>query len=205
MTNTASSVTSNASAMRSARRAVSLSRPASISSPLPSCTTSPTLEPLCRWKTPDASSTRFNPTTLLLPTPYFLLHQRHPPEPVLHLAPDYAKELLLQTSRHRPVTPVGQELWDAQARAAELATYGYVDAKTILDEGTRRVQTSLDRILERERVRDEQARTGKGEKAGERIWQVSWALSMAVVLGLVVFAATKSSRRVSVSGMVYSK
>jgi len=109
---------------------------------------------------------------------------------------------MIKTSRHRPVTPVGQELWDAQARATELATYGYVDAKTILAEGTRRGQTSLDRILERERLRDEQARTGKGEKAGERIWQVSWALSAAAVLGLVLFAVTKSSRRVAVSGMV---
>lgn len=54
---------------------------------------------------------------------------------------------LMQSARFRPVTPVGQLLWDEQVRAIDQATRGGVDPAVALTASGRRVQTKLDRLL----------------------------------------------------------
>jgi multiple sugar transport system permease protein len=61
---------------------------------------------------------------------------------------------LMEVSRYRPVSPVGQLLWDEHARALDLATYNKMGAKKALDAGTRRVQEELDKYLEPPRGRE---------------------------------------------------
>lgn len=53
---------------------------------------------------------------------------------------------LMAFSRFRPVTPVGQLLWDEHVRAFERATHHQYNAKEALDIGTREVQKELDRL-----------------------------------------------------------
>lgn len=54
---------------------------------------------------------------------------------------------LMEVSRYRPVTPVGQMLWDEQARAIDNATFHVMSAQDALNLATRRVQEELDRII----------------------------------------------------------
>jgi len=61
---------------------------------------------------------------------------------------------ILPVSKYRPVTPVGQLLWNEQVRGMEAGIYKRFDAKDIhrnaqraLDVGTVKVQRDLDRIL----------------------------------------------------------
>ncbi len=54
---------------------------------------------------------------------------------------------LLPDSRFRPVTPVGQLLWNEHVRAAENAIGHVMSPKDSLDYGTRQVQITLDRVL----------------------------------------------------------
>ena len=54
---------------------------------------------------------------------------------------------LLPDSKYRPVTPVGQKLWNEHATATEKACYHTYDAHTALHIGTRNVQHALDRYL----------------------------------------------------------
>lgn len=54
---------------------------------------------------------------------------------------------LMPYSRFRPVTPVGQRLWDEQVRAMERATHHQYTSQEALDIGTREVQRELDRLL----------------------------------------------------------
>jgi multiple sugar transport system permease protein len=51
---------------------------------------------------------------------------------------------VMPASRFRPVTPVGQVLWDEHARATDKARHHQVTAQEALDSGTARVQTQLD-------------------------------------------------------------
>ncbi len=53
---------------------------------------------------------------------------------------------LMKVSRFRPVTPVGQKLWDEQVRATEFAIYHKMSPREALDRGTREVQKLLDEI-----------------------------------------------------------
>ena len=53
---------------------------------------------------------------------------------------------LMRVSRFRPVTPVGQLLWDEHARAYEKAVRHTYDPPEALRRGQRRVQSELDRI-----------------------------------------------------------
>lgn len=53
---------------------------------------------------------------------------------------------LLPHSRFRPVTPVGQLLWNEQVTAMEAALYGALPAQKALDEGNAVVQRALDRF-----------------------------------------------------------
>lgn len=53
---------------------------------------------------------------------------------------------LLNVSRYRPVTPVGQLLWDEHARAHDAATEHVLTPKQALDLGTKNVQKELDNI-----------------------------------------------------------
>jgi ABC-type sugar transport system permease subunit/ABC-type glycerol-3-phosphate transport system substrate-binding protein len=54
---------------------------------------------------------------------------------------------LLETSRYRPVTPVGQKLWNAQIWAMEDAIFGKKTAREALDYYTAIVQRDLDAAL----------------------------------------------------------
>lgn len=54
----------------------------------------------------------------------------------------------LKSSRFRPVTPVGQKLWNEQSRATELATGHAMSAQEALSHGRTRVQNALDKILQ---------------------------------------------------------
>lgn len=54
---------------------------------------------------------------------------------------------LLADARYRPVTPVGQLLWNRHVIAMETALYHTLPPKEALDEGTAIVQRDLDRIL----------------------------------------------------------
>jgi len=70
------------------------------------------------------------------------------------LAPRIKKSFLvctdmLEDSKFRPVTPVGQFLWDEQARAFEKAVRHTYAPKEALDRGTRLVQEQLDLIYEK--------------------------------------------------------
>ena len=54
---------------------------------------------------------------------------------------------LLDVSRYRPVTPVGQLLWDEHVRATDQATRGGASPQRALDDATARVQEVLDQTL----------------------------------------------------------
>ncbi|MBN2450406.1 MAG: extracellular solute-binding protein [Lentisphaeria bacterium] len=54
---------------------------------------------------------------------------------------------LLPDARFRPVTPVGQLLWNQHAEAMEAALYKRATPKQALDNGTAIVQRDLDRVL----------------------------------------------------------
>ncbi|MFA6293030.1 MAG: extracellular solute-binding protein, partial [Victivallales bacterium] len=54
---------------------------------------------------------------------------------------------LLPDSRFRPVTPIGQKLWNEQVRAAENAIAHVMSPQDSLDYGTDQVQIALDRVL----------------------------------------------------------
>ncbi len=53
---------------------------------------------------------------------------------------------LMEVSKYRPVTPVGQLLWDEHVRAFENATLHVMTPKQALDEGTKKVQAELDHL-----------------------------------------------------------
>ncbi|MDI6783276.1 MAG: extracellular solute-binding protein [bacterium] len=57
---------------------------------------------------------------------------------------------LLEVSRFRPVTPVGQLLWDEHARAHDAATNHILSPKEALDLGAKNVQKELDKIYKKE-------------------------------------------------------
>jgi ABC-type sugar transport system permease subunit/ABC-type glycerol-3-phosphate transport system substrate-binding protein len=54
---------------------------------------------------------------------------------------------LLPASKYRPVTPVGQKLWQEHVRAAEAACNHVKTPYAALNYGKRQVQTALDRVL----------------------------------------------------------
>jgi multiple sugar transport system permease protein len=54
---------------------------------------------------------------------------------------------LLPAARFRPVTPVGQLLWNEHVRAAEAAMYHDLSPQAALDRGAAVVQRDLDRVL----------------------------------------------------------
>jgi len=63
---------------------------------------------------------------------------------------------MMPYSRYRPVTFVGQQLWDEHVRAWDLATHHRktsISARQALDQGTRVVQKELDRTSSRARLR----------------------------------------------------
>ena len=53
---------------------------------------------------------------------------------------------MMPFSKFRPVTPVGQLLWDEHVRAIELATHHTYTPKEALDIGAKKVQEELDRL-----------------------------------------------------------
>ena len=70
--------------------------------------------------------------------------------------PKYVKAIdtflnLMEVSKYRPVTPVGQLLWDEHARALDEATLHIMTPKQALDEGTKKVQAELDHIYKQKK------------------------------------------------------
>lgn len=85
---------------------------------------------------------------------------------------------LMKVSKYRPVTFVGQRLWDEHVRAFDYATRHKQTPQQAMDEGTRVVQKELDKVFNRSRYRPLN-------------WM--WPLSIVAVaaLSLVLFAAKK--------------
>lgn len=54
---------------------------------------------------------------------------------------------LMPVSKYRPVSPVGQLLWDEHVRATELAVRGRQDPQVVLDRASEVVQRRLDEVL----------------------------------------------------------
>ena len=82
----------------------------------------------------------------------------------------------LPYSHHRPVTPVGQLLWNAPKNATEYALYGD-DPQQVLDDHTALVQRELDRFYEHP----------AGSKIESWSW-LFWAYGLLIVgVGTVVY------------------
>ena len=60
---------------------------------------------------------------------------------------------LMHVSRYRPVTFVGQRLWDEHVRAFDQAVHHKLSPKAALDEGTKVVQKEMDKVFERDRFK----------------------------------------------------
>ena len=58
---------------------------------------------------------------------------------------------LMKVSKYRPVTFVGQRLWDEQVRAFDLATHHKKTSQAAMDDGTRVVQKELNKVFNRTR------------------------------------------------------
>ncbi|MBI2200696.1 MAG: extracellular solute-binding protein [Armatimonadetes bacterium] len=80
---------------------------------------------------------------------------------------------LLPDARFRPITPVGQLLWNEHRSAMEAALYHELTPKEALDRGTAIVQRDLDRLLQPQRGRP-----------------VSWEWFFAAYAVLLLFTAT---------------
>jgi multiple sugar transport system permease protein len=61
---------------------------------------------------------------------------------------------LMPVSKYRPVTFVGQRLWDEHVRATDQATRGLMTPKAALAMGQRAVQIELDKVFARDRYRE---------------------------------------------------
>ncbi len=93
---------------------------------------------------------------------------------------------LMDVARYRPVTPVGQLLWDEHVRALDVAGRRHEDPQRVLDEAAAKVQARLDRLLEEEAA------------AGTRT-EVPWVLLSTIVavagIGLIAGFAWLLHRR----------
>ncbi len=78
----------------------------------------------------------------------YVLKDPNVPQRVKEAVPVF--HALMEEARFRPVTPVGQLLWDEHNRAFEQATRGNVDAQVALDRATQTVQQQLDLVLREE-------------------------------------------------------
>lgn len=79
-----------------------------------------------------------------------VLHDRILKDP--NVPPRVARALpmmydLMKIARFRPVSPVGQLLWDQQVRAIDQVVRGHEDPKKVFDKATAVVQEQLDEIL----------------------------------------------------------
>lgn len=92
---------------------------------------------------------------------------------------------LMTVSRFRPVTPVGQLLWDEHVRAIEETVRGGRDPQTVLNIATAKVQRRLDELL------DEQPRTPVNW------WPIMLASGIGVIglVGGAVLAVLRRSAR----------
>ena len=94
---------------------------------------------------------------------------------------------LLPTSKHRPITPVGQKLWSEQVRAMETAVTHVKLPYDALSYGNRRVQIALDRSLH--------------PPEGKRVpWMALLALYIAGVVATFVLLALAQRRKGRLSG-----
>lgn len=117
----------------------------------------------------------------------YVQEQESLPEPVRDAVPEFLE--LLPVARFRPVTPVGQALWDEHVRAAETAAQHRATPQAALRDGAAEVQRRLDRVLQEQ----------EGTVAGSRVrwgWVAAIAglLAMAAVVG-VAGAARRTGRQ----------
>jgi len=93
---------------------------------------------------------------------------------------------LMQVSRYRPVTFVGQRLWDEHVRAFDLAIHHKMSPEQALQRGQEVVQKELDKVLvEREKYQP-----------------LNWAYPLAIVGLLVLAGAAYIGQRARQSGPV---
>jgi multiple sugar transport system permease protein len=88
---------------------------------------------------------------------------------------------MMKTSRYRPVTPVGQLLWDEQLRAAEKATRHTLTPVEALRRGRMAVQKQLDFL------HDDAARSVASSTSGGLSGQVTSIVTASVIVVLLAF------------------
>ncbi|MFH0792931.1 MAG: extracellular solute-binding protein, partial [bacterium] len=89
---------------------------------------------------------------------------------------------LLEVSRTRPVTPVGQELWNEHARAIDQALLGLATPEVALREATKRVQFQLDAIL------------SPPDHPTFNLGRAVFAVTAAILVGVAFFVCLRISR-----------
>jgi len=102
---------------------------------------------------------------------------------------------MMPYSRYRPVTFVGQPLWDEHVRAWDMATHHaqtHVNAKQAMVAGTKVVQRELDRVFDRER---------------NPVVPMAalWAVILSIVLGLVAVLMALARRTGRVGSLMRSE
>lgn len=90
---------------------------------------------------------------------------------------------LMPVSKYRPVSPVGQLLWDEHVRAAELAVRGRQDPQVVLDRAAAAVQHRLDEALDNQ---------GTGRAVN---WTMVVVISVSVTLLALAIACYIAGRR----------
>jgi multiple sugar transport system permease protein/multiple sugar transport system substrate-binding protein len=90
--------------------------------------------------------------------------------------------VLLPVSKYRPVTPIGQKLWNEQVRSAENAIGHLMTPKESLTYGTRQVQIMLDRIM--------------NPPTGPEVpWKIIILLYGLIILGFICALVIRQTRR----------
>jgi len=89
---------------------------------------------------------------------------------------------LMPRSKFRPVTPVGQLLWDEHIRAVDFAVRHIYTPKEALDIGARNVQRELDRLFE-------------SEKYKPLVWKYPIMIICAVLVALLIVIVVRVHRQ----------
>jgi multiple sugar transport system permease protein len=93
---------------------------------------------------------------------------------------------MMPASKFRPVTPVGQKLWDEHVRAFDLAVFHKLSPKEALDRGTWEVQQQLDKIMNKPPDRPVQWR-----------YVIGFSLLLLVIAAILMFMKSQQMNRES--------
>jgi ABC-type sugar transport system permease subunit/ABC-type glycerol-3-phosphate transport system substrate-binding protein len=99
---------------------------------------------------------------------------------------------MMKTSRYRPVTPVGQLLWDEHLRAAEKATRHTLTPAEALRRGREAVQKQLDAVHKDVAVNAAASRAGTSGRASPIVVASITAAALLIPIGFTLFAACRS-------------